>query len=67
VDNFDSDDDLEILASAENNNLQGVIRGDSPGANYQVAFLINTLNLKGQAFPPLEGGPPAGQELCMRF
>lgn len=67
VDNFDSDDDLEILAWAENNNLQSVIGGDSPGTNYQVAFLIDSQNLEGQAFPPVVGGPPAGRELWYVF
>jgi hypothetical protein len=63
VDNFDRDDDLEIFVRAENNNLQSVIGGDSPGTNYQVVFLIDTRNLNGQAFPPVIQGPPAGQEL----
>jgi hypothetical protein len=63
VDNFDNDSDLEVLARADNNNLRTVLRDDAPGNNYQVAFLVDSRNLEGQAFPPAIEGLQSGHEL----
>jgi len=66
IGNFDHDGDLEILASAENNNLKAVFEEES-GKNYQVVFLLDSRNIEGEAFPPTIDGLSSGNELWYAF